>query len=346
MFLRLGRTAVAAWAIVSCIFLLTRLTSGNAVIQSALDELSSQATISNAGLSATETALRHRYGLDVPLFYVSFSTSPPATGWQWHGTSNQYHIWLQGLLHGDLGTSYREGTAVTELLSAALRYTLPLTMLAAFLAIVFTLELSSWLGYHLKWRGVVLALMHALQSVPLFVVALGLLLLLANPDALAWFPAYGLANQETVSSWADGLGQYLYHLALPLCSLVAVSVPGLLVQLDAAIQQERQALYVATARAKGATPRAVVRRHIIRNALLVVLPLFTELLPSLVTGSVVVEMIYALPGMGRLLAEAASTQDYPVLLGAVLLVSFVRLLSQLLADLLYQWADPRIRLPA
>jgi peptide/nickel transport system permease protein len=180
----------------------------------------------------------------------------------------------------------------------------------------------------------------------LFVIALGLLLLLANPDALAWFPAYGLGATDAASPWAGGLGQYLYHLVLPMLSLILVSVPGLVIQLDASIQQELQALYVATARAKGARPRSIIRRHIMRNALLPVLPLLSDLIPNLVAGSVVVEMIYALPGMGRLLAEAASNQDFPVLLGAVLLVSLARLLSQLLADLLYQWADPRIRLPA
>jgi peptide/nickel transport system permease protein len=340
------KTALAAWAIISCIFLLSHLTSGDTFIQSALDELSTESAISSEGRRATEASLRHRYGLDIPLFYFSFSTAASSAGWQWHGTDNQYHGWLRNVWHGDLGTSYREGAAVTELLGTALEYTLPLTLLGAIFTLAITLELSIWLGYHPRWREPVLTCMHALQSVPLFIIALGLLLLLANPDALAWFPAYGLAPSDAISPWAGGLGQYLYHLALPLLSLILVSVPGLLVQLDASVQQELHALYVATARAKGATPRAVVRHHIFRNALLPVLPLFTELIPSLVTGSVVVEMIYALPGMGRLIAEAASTQDYPVLLGAVLLVSVVRLISQLLADLLNQWADPRIRLPA
>jgi peptide/nickel transport system permease protein len=348
LLLRLGRTTLAAWAIISCIFLLSRLTSGDALIRSVLDESFTQPTITATERAETEALLRHRFGLDVPLFYFSFSApiGAAAPTWQWHSTTNQYHRWLGSLLHGDLGYSYREGTTVTELLQAALQYTLPLTILAALLGIVLTFEFCMWLGHHPKWRSTVLSTLYALQSIPLFVIALVLLLLLANPDVLAWFPAYGLGAMDTLSPWSGGLGQYLYHLVLPLLSLILVSIPGLAIQLDASMQQEANALYVATARAKGATPRAVVRRHIVRNALVPVLPLFTELIPNLVAGSVVVEIIYALPGMGRLLAEAAATQDYPVLLGAVLLVSLARLFSQLFADLLYQWVDPRIRLSA
>ncbi|SNC75310.1 peptide/nickel transport system permease protein [Hymenobacter gelipurpurascens] len=346
LLLRLALVGLAAWAILSCIFLLSRLTSQDDVVRAAFDGSTFSPTISATEKAQAENRLRQRYGLDVPLFYFSISPAhgqiPPA--WQWHGTPNQYHRWLTNLLRGDLGTSYREDAPVTGLLAAALQYTLPLTALAAFFSLLITLELSIWLGYHPRWRQPVLAFLHAIQSLPLFVIALGLLLLLANPDVLAWFPAYGLGNDEAASPWAHDLGQYLYHVALPLFSLVLVSIPGLIIQLDASIQQELPSLYVATARAKGAPPRVVIRKHIVRNALLPVLPLLTELLPNMVAGSVVVEMIYALPGMGRLLAEAASTQDFPVLLGAVLLVALVRLLSQLLTDLLYQWADPRIRL--
>ncbi|WP_167855449.1 ABC transporter permease [Hymenobacter fodinae] len=328
--------------------MLSRLTSGDALIRSVLDEAFTQPTITATERAQTEALLRHRFGLDMPLFYVSFSTPAGATSptWMWHGTTNQYHRWLNSLLHGNLGHSYREDTAVTELLRRAMQYTLPLTMLAALLGVALTFELCIWLEYHPAWRSAMLSILYAVQAMPLFVIALVLLLLLANPDVLAWFPAYGLGSLGAMSPWEGGLGQYLYHMVLPLISLILVSVPGLVIQLSASMQLELHAGYVATARAKGATPRAVVRHHIFRNALLPVLPLLAELLPNLVAGSVVVEMIFALPGMGRLLAEAASTQDYPVLLGAVLLVSLARLFSQLLADVLYQWVDPRIRLSA
>jgi peptide/nickel transport system permease protein len=344
--LRLARVGLAAWAILSCIFLLSRLTAGDDVVRTAFDAGSYTAPLTTREKLQAETLIRQRYGLDVPLFYFSLTTPAPASppAWQWHGATNQYHRWLMGLFRGDLGTSYREDAPVSGLLAAALQHTLPLTALAAFLSVLITLELSIWLGYHPRWRQLVLAALHAVQSLPLFVVALGLLLLLANPDALAWFPAYGLGEDTGAGPWAQGPGQYLYHAALPTLSLILVSIPGLIIQLDASIRQEIPALYVATARAKGAAPRAVIRRHILRNAVLPVLPLFTELLPSMVAGSVVVEIIYALPGMGRLLAEAASAQDFPVLLGAVLLVALARLISQLFTDVLYQWADPRIRL--
>ncbi len=347
---RLGRTVLAAWGILSIIFLLTRWAATDIGLQTLQD-----APTLGRGLSVGEQTriaqqVRQRYGLDLPVFYLSVLTSDTDTPawhphWHWNGTRNQYHRWLRGVVQGDLGNSYREGTPVTKLLLQALRYTLPLTVSATFLATISTVLLASWVNYHSRWRGLVLAILHGIQALPLFLVALGLLLLLANPDALNWFPAFGLGDDtEQYSSWSEELLQYLRHLVLPVFSLLLVALPGFVVQLDGAMQQELREPYVATARAKGAPPVQVVRKHVLHNALLPVLPLFTELLPSMVTGSVVVEMVYALPGMGRLFVEAAAQQDLPVLLGVVLLVAIARLASQLLADALYQWADPRIRL--
>lgn len=346
LFFRLWQTALAAWGILSVIFLLTRLVSSDAQLQSAA---ATGPGISAAAQLQLEQQLRHRYGTDLPLFYVSLPPGAPGQwypAWRWHGRRNQYHRWLVQLGHGSLGVSYQNDEPVTALLAAALRYTLPLTLLATLLTLGLTLGLCLWLGNHARWRPPVLAALHGLQAAPLFLVALGLLLLFANPDALNWFPAYGLGEFPTEASWLAESGQLLYYLALPILSLVLVTLPGFVVQLDDAMQQELHAPYVATARAKGVSQQAVLRGHVLRNALLPTLTLLTELFPNLVAGSVVVEIIYALPGMGRLLAEAAATQNFPVLLGAVLVVALARLIGQVVADILYRWADPRIQLAA
>jgi peptide/nickel transport system permease protein len=184
----------------------------------------------------------------------------------------------------------------------------------------------------------------SLHALPLFVVALLLLLLFANPEAFAWFPAYGLDRpaSATASLWARA-ATYLVHMVLPITALVLTALPDLTLQLTAALTQELSTHYAATARAKGLSGSAVIRHHALRNALLPTLAQIAELLPALVAGALVVEVVFALPGMGRLLAEAAATRDYPVLLGGVLLTGAARLLALLLADLFYLWADPRIR---
>ena len=344
--LRLLRLLLAVWLIVSGIFLLSRLLSPAAALLPFTTGDLILPTTSAAEQRVAEKRLQHRLGLDLPVFYVT----PAADGhtWQWRGLQNQYQRWLGQLLRGNLGRSYRDGQAVTGLLANALAYTLPLTISAALLAV----GLAVWLSVHIatrpQLRQYVVRGLYVLDAVPLFLLGLLLLLLLANPEVLALFPAYGLGDDRALAdaSWLARVGSRLYHLILPVVCLVLVSLPALVVQLNEALQNERRADYATTARAKGLPETTVVRRHALRNALLPTITQLTNLLPALVAGAVVVEVIFALPGMGRLLADAAARRDYPVVVGGVLLTALVRLLAQALADWLYVLADPRIRLRA
>jgi peptide/nickel transport system permease protein len=345
---RLLRLLSASATIISLIFLLSRAVAPDQQLAGRLAEGDLSAHVVSARQrQQAEYALRERQGLTEPLFYFSPAQAPTArlgTRWRWNGHRNQYHHWLRQLLRADLGTSLRSAQPVTALLGAALRYTLPLTLSAAAATGGIAWLLAPSLGRYRRRRALLLAGAFALDALPLFVTALLLLLLLANPDALTWFPAYGLGQEDPTLPWPAQFSALAYHLALPAVALVLASLPMLVVQLDAALQQELRADYILTAQAKGLPPALVVRRHALRNAMLPVLALLTELLPSLVAGAVVVELVFSLPGMGRLLAEAAAARDYPVLLGSVLVVSFVRLLAQVLTDVLYRLADPRIRL--
>ena len=120
-------------------------------------------------------------------------------------------------------------------------------------------------------------------------------------------------------------------------------LPSLALPLEAALRHELSTDYATTARAKGLPIGQVLRRHALPNALLPLLTTLTELLPALVAGTVVVEVVFALPGSGRLLAEAAAAHDYPVVVAGVLLAAAARLLGLVLADVLYFLTDPRLR---
>jgi peptide/nickel transport system permease protein len=346
VFWRLFRTGLAVWALASAVFLLSRR-DHNAAAQLALPDAADQAwhgqTGTSSGQQLAQAAVRQRLGLNLPLFYLS---RPGLAGapWQWNGRHNQYHQWAAGLLRGDWGTSFRNGQPVTTRLRQALRFTLPLTGTAAVLAVLAALALAQRLAAAPWWQQPVRTLLVAVHGLPLFLVALVLLLMFANPEVLDWFPAYGLEQPTDFEPGAlSQLAAYLLHLVLPVVALVVTAVPELTLQLDAALALELRSNYAVTARAKGLVESAVIRHHTLRNALLPTIAQLVELLPALVAGAVVVEVIFALPGMGRLLAEAAASRDYPVLVGGVLLTGAARLLSLLLADLLYFWADPRIR---
>lgn len=338
---RLLYTALVVWGVASVVFLLSRHAPGRPEQFSFPDatDLSSLSTGSAATRQAAREAVRLRLGLNQPLFYVSRTVGE----WHWHGTQNQYHAWLRLALRGDLGHSFRSGQPVMQRLLAALAYTVPLTGTALLLALAASLALGQRLAAHPWWHETVRAVLAALQALPLFVVALVLLLLFANPEVFAWFPAYGLSPSAYGESGASRFASYLLHLVLPVLALALTALPELTLQLDAALTQELRTDYATTARAKGLPEGTVIRRHALRNALLPTLTQVAEMLPALVAGAVVVEVVFALPGMGRLLAEAAAARDYPVLVGGVLLTGAARLLTLLLADLLYFWADPRTR---
>ncbi|RZL16607.1 MAG: ABC transporter permease [Hymenobacter sp.] len=349
LLLQIGRAVLAAWATASIIFILSRITAG-AVENSMLgepDDLQAVGVDAAPGTTPGDVrrALTQRLGLDEPIFYIT-RTAPSAAAWHWHGTHNQYHHWLVGLLHGQLGVSFRDGQPIGPRLRAALSYTFPLTAAAAIIATFSALGLGLALadgplpGRTTGWRALVHALLTSVQSLPVFTLALGLLFLFANPDLLNILPAFSASSNTSLVS----LGTYLSELVLPLVALVLAVLPELTLPLVASLHHELRADYATTAKAKGATTSQLLRRHVLPNAVLPLLTSLAGLLPTLLAGTVVVEMVFALPGTGRLLAEAAASHDYPVVVAGVLLIAAARLLSLALADALYSLFDPRIRL--
>ena len=348
MILRLVQWVFTVWGLISLLFLLTSTLPDEQQALIRLSEtMSSGETPSLEQTTAAQQAVRQRLGLTDPAFY--FSPVKPTTlvgwRWQWNGTHNQYHRWLSNLLSGDLGRSYSTEDSVTTSLIQAILITVPLSFLAALFIIGISIPLGVWLAARSSSHWLY-SVLYTLDALPLFVVALLLLLLLANPDYFALFPAFGLGFEEDTSSSASILMQYPAFVVLPLSSLVLSSLTEPTLQLADALRHEAQLEYMLTAQAKGLTRKQSLWRHGLRNALLPSLTVFTELLPTLLAGSVIVEFVFALPGLGRLLAEAAAARDYPMLLGGVLFVLVARQLTLSLADWLYQLADPRLRISA
>ncbi|MBD2714593.1 ABC transporter permease [Microvirga sp. STR05] len=341
-FSQLGQTLLISWGIITLLFLLTRTLPNEQDLLARFASSSVPLAASAQQLQVAQAQARHRLGLDIPLFYLTqadVSEAPLAPRWRWTGTQNQYHRWLSKLLQGDTGQSYRTGEPVGELLRGSLYHTVSLTLLSAALLAGLSLPLGIWLA--VSGRRLALATLFALDTLPLFVVALLLLLFLASPDMLALFPAYGLGTDAV--SFRSAPINYLSYLVLPVASLVLTGITAPAVQLAGALQVEIKKEYVLAARAKGLSAAEALRRHALRNALLPSITLLTDLLPNLLAGSLVVELIFALPGFGRLLAEAAAARDFPVLLAGVGLVVVVRQISLWLAEALYLLADPRLR---
>ena len=174
------------------------------------------------------------------------------------------------------------------------------------------------------WRPWVLNFMYGLESIPLFLVALFLLALSSAFGLLYDFP-------EEVS-----------QVLVVLC-LVLVNLPFLASQAFSSMQTELKQNYALTARAKGLPDKLVLRQHIFRNSLLPVITSLSDFLPALLAGTVVLEVIFSVPGMGRLLVSSVLARDYEVIAALVLFIGLFKMASHLLADLLYAFVDPRIR---
>jgi peptide/nickel transport system permease protein len=171
----------------------------------------------------------------------------------------------------------------------------------------------------------------------------GLLLLFMFSFKTGWLPAFGLTdvNEYTGMAYLWDLGR---HLVMPVAVLAMIDTAAVTRYIRASMLETIHQDYVRTARAKGLGQRAVIIRHVLRNATIPIVTILALRIPDLFLGTVVTETIFAIPGMGRLFIMSAELRDYPVLMGILVIAAILVILSNLLADVLYAALDPRIRI--
>ncbi len=250
----------------------------------------------------------------------------------------QYLRYMGRLLHGDLGFSYHFQQSVSALLGQDLPKTLLLVGLSYFFALLFAIPIGVIQGLRrnslMDHSFTVLAFIG--YSMPVF--WLGMLLVVLFSNRLHWLPPE--APQGAT------VGQVLQQpsaLILPVATLTIVTVAQFSRFIRSAMIDNLLQDYVRTARAKGLQPRRVVFRHLLRNSLLSIITLIGLSIPAVVGGAVVVEALFNYPGMGWLFWTAAGAKDYPVMMGFIVVVGIATVLGNLLADIAYGMADPRIQ---
>ncbi len=310
---RILQAALVVLGVVTTCFVLVRLAPGDPFF-AALDE---------PGIPrASVEAMRERFGYDRPI-------------------AEQYVRFLGGIVRGDLGWSHTRGRPVAEVLWSGLPNTALLMGTAVLLGLGGGILLGAWMGWRegsrttaLLDRGTLVVL-----SIPEFVLAL----LLTLGPALAWklFPIGGMRTEFGPRGLA-GVVDVLHHLALPALTL-ALALGAIVARHQrSATRGVRDAEFIRAARARGLGERAV-RRIALRNSLVPVLTLTGVILPALFGGAVLVERIFAWPGMGRATVDAVLGRDYPLVAGAVMVSSLCVVGATLVADLAVNWADPRLR---
>jgi len=275
---------------------------------------------------AVRERLRAQYGLDRPL-------------------PEQFGRYVSQLARGELGWSFSHDRPVRDVLAHAL----PNTLLLMTIALVGSFGLGILIALvQVARRGS--ATDHVLGGISLLFFSmpdfwLATLALLAFTYWLPLFPVGGTVDpvmHEYMGAWGR-LVDRLRHLVLPALTLTALAAAGVARYQRAALLDVLPADYIRTARLKGLTEREILRRHALRNATLPIISLIGLSFPALLTGAVFVEKVFAWPGMGLALVNAIGSRDYPLVVGAVIIGSVMVTLGSLLADMLYAWADPRLR---
>jgi ABC-type dipeptide/oligopeptide/nickel transport system permease component len=269
-----------------------------------------QAMLGETAPAADLEELRERLGLNRPLL-------------------EQYGQFLTGLVQGDLGLSFRYGTPVTAEIAGRLPRTAELALASMVVAVVVAVPLGIVGALN---RGGALdqaAMTFSLVGIAMPNFWLGPLLALVFAVQLGWLPVSGTGT--------------VWHLVLPAVTLGTALAAILARMTRASLIDELRELYVVAARARGLSWRRVVERHALRNSLIPVVTILGLQLGAVLTGTIITETIFAWPGVGRLLIQAISFRDYPLVQGCILFISVTYVAMNLVVDLMYGWLDPRIR---
>ncbi len=307
---RIVAAIVVMWAVATLVFFMLRAVPGDPL----------QAMLFDIGDPHAADVLRHKYGLDKPVYV-------------------QYGLWMWNVAHGDLGASiYGSRVPVTQIISEALPRTMSLALLAFVIAmaiavpagIISAVRKNSPLDHGFTF----LAFLGL--SMPDF--WLGIVLIIVFAVHLRWFPAIGYAPLS------DGFLPWFRHLILPATAIGTAFSAILARMIRSSMLEVMKMDFITVARSKGLVEDRVVLKHAFRNALIPVVTVVGIAFALLMAGAVVVENVFAIKGLGRVLIQGILNRDYPVVQGAILVVSAIFVATNLVVDVLYTFIDPRIRL--
>ena len=297
------------WGCATLVFFLLRLIPGDPVIQMLGPEYTPEAA----------DALERRLGLDEPVYV-------------------QYGKWFGNVLTGDLGHSIATGETVTGAIQTGLPKTLSIALVSFLIAVL--IALPAGIIAALKRNSAIdyAASVVAFVGVSMPSFWLGIVLILIFAVRLNWLPAIGYAEIGEEGVWA-----WFQHLLLPSVA-IGVGYAAILMRfVRSGLLEVLGSDYVRTARAKGLAERPVMVRHALRNALIPVVTIMGIQLALLLSGAVVIEIVFSIRGIGRILVGAIFDKDYPMVQGVILLVAVIFVLANLVVDVVYTFLDPRIQ---
>lgn len=317
-FRQLALMLLVIWTVVSLVTLLIELVPGDPAT-TILGETATQEQIAN---------FNQKHGLDRPAFFFSYTSE---SGFKWNGADNRYVDYFAGLLHGDLGRSFRTDRPVLDLILERYPSTIQLALASMLVAVGIAIPLGVLAGTHKNKLIDNAASFVALLGISLPTFVIGPFLVYIFAVNLRWFSATGSANPEDI--------------VLPAVTLGAALSAILTRMVRSSVIEELGEDYVRTARAKGLSERTVVYKHVLKNGLIPVVTILGLQLGVLLAGAIITEKIFSWQGLGLLLLEdGIGKRDYRLVQGCVLVISVTYILANSVTDFVYRKLDPRIRL--
>jgi len=318
---RIGILLLVVWTVVSLVTLLIELVPGDPAV----------AVLGEQATPEQFEQFRQKHGLDRPPFFFSFPRDTAGSRhFQWFGWNNRYTEYWQGILHGDMGLSFRTDRPVVDLILERYPATIELAVAALLIAVIIAIPLGVVAGKnHGSWIDNLASVVALLGiSLPSFVV--GPMLVYVFAVKLGWLAPSGRFD------WSD--------IVLPSFTLGAALSAILTRMVRSSVIEELGEDYVRTARAKGLSETKVVYKHVLKNGLIPVVTILGLQLGVLLAGAIITEKIFGWPGLGLLLVEdGIGKRDYRVVQGCVLVISMTYIVANSLTDMVYRWLDPRIR---
>lgn len=282
-------------------------------------------------------------GLDKPLFFCGFDKNG---NFHWNGLDNQYFNKVKAIFRGDFGRSYRSKSPVLSEISDAIRWTLTINFIALLLIFFkgIALGLIAAAKPNSKLDKRLLKLSFITDSFPpIWIVTMAMIYLTSNYYGLPIFPTIGLGNAPYSASFLVKFLYALPHLILPVLLIVITSYSLVFRQMRSSAMDIIQQDYIRTAKAKGLNDKHLMWRHIFPNAIFPIITLLGLSFPGLIVGSIVIESVFNIPGMGKLTLESISTKDFPILFALVLLTALLTIIGNIIADVLYFIFEPKMK---
>lgn len=263
----------------------------------------------------------------------------------WYGFNNQYHKWLTGFLKLDFGISYTDKRPIWSKMKDALPWTLMVNIIVIFLSYLIAIPIGVTSARAKDTIGdrVTTIVLFIFYSLPTFWIATMLVTFITTDEyGMNWFPTFGIGDvTEEMSAW-EVFSERAFHLVLPLFCLIPGRLAYLSRQMRGSVLSVFRQDYIRTARAKGLNENTVVWRHAFRNSLIPIITLFAGIFPAVIGGAFIIEVIFQIPGMGRVAFEGLIARDYPMVFTVMMFSAILTLVGNLFADIMYAVVDPRI----